>query len=556
MNATSASAAAAGVDAVRALSERVVEHFAAPGGVVAITDADGLLAEVPFGHLDLDARTPMVTDRLFEIGSISKVLVSLVVNELIDDGRLALDSAVGDVVPWLADGSRLASVNVRSLLTHTSGLSAGGDSLPDDAAEIAAGLSFATGAASFRYSNVGYMVLGEVVRALTGSRVAAMIGGWLDRLSMSHSVGEITHRDRPRFAPGYRSANPGRPWVPGDALEPAPWFETDSASGNAASTPADLAALARALLRVEAARRGGEPRSPISVASWTRMIETLASSGEPTYDAGADPVSSSRYGLGINVEMIDGHRCVSHGGGMVGYATFLLVDLDLGLGVAALTNANGNSLGAHVLARLTLAAARRAGADDWRPRLDARARALSGDSLGSFVGPTGEVLEVALSDGAGVVRFGGGEAPLYELPYARFTCSHPQLRDYHLDRVRANGVDGWVYGPHVYTRPGAPSVAVEREADPLVGRYRSYSPWFPEFRIIRRLGTRWLVAGDGVEAPFEELELVDDPGDPGRVWRLGSPDAPERLVVLSKRDGEVIRVARDGCVYSRASSGE
>ena len=555
MNATRMRAAAAGADAVRAVSERVIEHFAAPGGVVAITDVDGLLAEVPFGHLDPAARTPMATDRLFEIGSISKVLVSLVVNELIDDGRLALDSVVGDVVPWLADESPLASVSVGSLLTHTSGLSAGGDSLPDDAAEIASGLNFASGAASFRYSNVGYMVLGEVVRALSGARVAAVIGGWLDRLSMTDSVGEVTHRDRPRFVPGYRPANPGRPWVPGDALESAPWFETDSASGNAASTPADLAALARALLRADAARRGDESRSPISVASWTRMVETLAPSGEPTYDRAGDPVSSSRYGLGINVELVDGHRCVSHGGGMVGYATFLLVDLDLGLGVAVLTNANGNSLGAHVLARLTLAAARRAGTD-WRPRLDLAARSLAPDSLGRFVGPAGESLEVALRDGVGVARVGDSEAPLYEMPYGRLTCAHPQLRDYHLDRVRANGVDGWVHGPLVYTRPGSPGVAIDREADPLVGRYRSYSPWYPEFRIIRRRGTRYLVAGDGVEAPFEELELVAEVGDAGDAWRLGSPHAPERLVVLSQRDGEVIRVARDGCVYSRAFSGE
>ena len=550
-----AAAAAAAAGAALEASGRLVEDFPVPGGVVAITDVNQLLVVSSFGHDDPVARTPMVTDRLFEIGSISKILVSLVVNDLIDGGHLALETVVGDVVPWLADVPQIRSTSVRALLTHTSGLSLGSDALPDDAAEIAAGLSFAVEATErFRYSNVGYMVLGEVVRAITGQRVATVIGAnWLDRLAMNNSTSEITHRDRTRFVPGYRPANPGRPWVPGDPLESAPWFETDSASGNVASTPADLAALARALLRAEAARRGAQASTPISVASWTRMTETLAPTGEATYDAGADPVTSSRYGLGINVELIDGHRCVSHGGGMVGYSTFVLADLDLGLGVAVLTNANGNSLGAHVLARLALAGAR-AGDSGWRPQLDARARALPADALGHFLGPSGEALEVAMRDGVGVVRYGDDEGPLYATPYGRLTCAHPQLRDYHLDRIQVTGVDGWAHGPHVFTRRGTPRVDVERVADPLVGHYRSYSPWFPEFRIIRRLGERYLVAGDGVEAPFEELVLVEESGGSGLAWRLGAPGAPERLVVQFQRDGEVIRLVRDGCAYSRTFS--
>ena len=40
-----------------------------------------------------------------------------------------------------------------------------------------------------------------------------------------------------------------------------------------------------------------------------------------------------------------------------------------------------------------------------------------------------------------------------------------------------------------------------------VGRYRSYTPWFPTFRIVLRSGRLYLIAPGGVEASDEEEEL-------------------------------------------------
>ena len=96
---------------------------------------------------------------------------------------------------------------------------------------------------------------------------------------------------------------------------------------------------------------------------------------------------------------------------------------------------------------------------------------------------------------------------------------------------------------------------VEREAsspiawDWIVGHYRSYSPWYPTLRIVRRAGQLLLAAPGGVEAPSEEEELVElAPG----VFRIGSdPSIPERLTVGPIVDGVAVSVERDGCIYSR-----
>jgi D-alanyl-D-alanine carboxypeptidase len=82
-----------------------------------------------------------------------------------------------------------------------------------------------------------------------------------------------------------------------------------------------------------------------------------------------------------------------------------------------------------------------------------------------------------------------------------------------------------------------------------VGHYRSYSPWFTNFRIVLRDGALRLVAPGGVEAPGEEQLLVElQPG----VFRIGEPEwLPERLSLVAEVTGQVILLDRDGCAYSR-----
>lgn len=74
------------------------------------------------------------TGSLFEIGSITKMLTGISAITADSEGSLSLDARIEDVVPGLRfDDRRGASVSVRHLLTHTSGLpSAGRDWGPSD----------------------------------------------------------------------------------------------------------------------------------------------------------------------------------------------------------------------------------------------------------------------------------------------------------------------------------------------------------------------------------------------------------------------------------------
>lgn len=547
----------------RDLFEETTRAFPVPGGVVTVGDASGVVAEVVFGHADPEGRAPMDSSLLFEIGSISKLFTSLVVNRLINEGHLRLDETLSDVVPWVTLGEASGSVTVGELLTHTSGLCVGADTLADDAGEIinSRGCLRASGPARFHYSNLGYLVLGEMVRARSGQRLNDLVArDWLAPLKMTHALAEVTQADRADLAVGSWPARPDQPWAPGDALSAATFFEIDSASGNVAARGSDMAALMAALLGASRNEpvldERGEP--VLSRSTFHRMITSLAPSGEPTYTvSGVDPVEESRYGMGINVERIGGHLCVSHGGGMVGYSTFMLVDCDAGVGVSVLTNANGDTLASHIVARIIHA--------DLTRRLEGRTVAdvsvraqpvdVTAERTGTFTSSTsGARLEVR-ADVEGVrVNLEGREGDLFLLANGRHVTTHPALRRFHLDWYEGDDGEGWTHGGETYLR-GAPTVALEvasSEALALVGHYRSFSPWFPEFRIITRGSRLLLVAPGGVEAPSEEVLLVATGEDEYRVGE--DPWFPERLRVCGRRGGEVVSVERDGCVYSRVFS--
>jgi D-alanyl-D-alanine carboxypeptidase len=547
----------------RELLDETMTYFPVPGGVITVADSSGLVAEVAFGHAGPDRRTPMETSLLFEIGSISKLFTSLVVNRLVDEERLGLDETVADVVPWIQLGDAGGSVTVSQLLTHTSGLCVGADTLADDAGEIVNSrhCGRASGPTRFHYSNLGYLVLGEMVRARSGRRLNELVAReWLELLKMTHALSEVSQADRASLAVGSWPARPDQPWAPGDPLSPAAFFEVDSASGNIAARGADMAALMAGLIgasRDEPIRdEHGQP--VLSASTFRRLTTSLAPSGEPTYTvAGIDPVEESRYGMGINVERINGHFCVSHGGGMVGYSTFMLVDCDAGLGVSVLTNANGDTLASHIVARVIHA--------DLTRRLEGRATAqvtvravpatVTPERSGVFISPaSGARLEVRrVGDGARVI-VDGVEGDLYLLATGRHVTTHAALRRFHLDWFDGVDVAGWTYGEETFLRDGSkPSlITPSPQALSIVGHYRSFSPWFPEFRIIVRAGQLLLVAPGGVEAPSEEVRLVALSDDEYRVG--ADPWLPERLRVQGRRGREVVSVERDGCIYSRVFS--
>jgi CubicO group peptidase (beta-lactamase class C family) len=130
-----------------------------------------------FGRQRPDDPTPLRTDALFLIASITKPVTVAAVLLLVERGLVLLEDAVAAYVPKFADNGK-SGVQVRHLMTHTSGLP---DMLPDNDALRAAHkplaafidevcrlpLLFPPGTHA-NYQSMGTAMLAEVVHQVTG----------------------------------------------------------------------------------------------------------------------------------------------------------------------------------------------------------------------------------------------------------------------------------------------------------------------------------------------------------------------------------------------------
>lgn len=131
-----------------------------------------------FGIADVEHPTPITRDTLFQVGSIAKSLTGLLVQQLVQEGRLALDTPVANYLPDLnlADPSVRSGVTCRHLLAHLAGFE--GDFFTDTGNEADAHARYVAALREapqlvpfdwlFSYSNAGYAVLGRVVEVLRG----------------------------------------------------------------------------------------------------------------------------------------------------------------------------------------------------------------------------------------------------------------------------------------------------------------------------------------------------------------------------------------------------
>jgi uncharacterized protein YbbC (DUF1343 family)/CubicO group peptidase (beta-lactamase class C family) len=145
-----------------------------PGAVVLVGQGDRILYEKAFGSRTLVPEPrPMTPDTIFDIASLTKPLgTTLAVMSLIERGMVKLEAPLGRYLREFK-GRAFDGVTIRRLLTHSAGLPAIPPAGPVATfpryAKTLAGLKldYAPGTA-FQYSDTGFILLGEVVRRVSG----------------------------------------------------------------------------------------------------------------------------------------------------------------------------------------------------------------------------------------------------------------------------------------------------------------------------------------------------------------------------------------------------
>ena len=109
---------------LQALLTELGKTHGIPGAAAALY-YDGQVRQIAvYGVANADTEEPVTLDTLFQIGSVSKPITATLAYVLSEKGILPVESNVFDVFPELLPESRAeyAHVDIRMLLTHTSGM--------------------------------------------------------------------------------------------------------------------------------------------------------------------------------------------------------------------------------------------------------------------------------------------------------------------------------------------------------------------------------------------------------------------------------------------------
>lgn len=171
---------------------------------------------------------PMTADTIFDLASLTKVVATLpAVLRLVADGRLALDQLVGDVLPEFGHDGWKSAVTIRRLLSHTSGLPAWLPLYldargPDEYVAAIARLEPATPPGQqVIYSDLNFILLGEVVRRITGQNVASFAAA---EIFTPLGMGDTLFRPPPELRPRIAATERGNSYEMGQAGERAATF--------------------------------------------------------------------------------------------------------------------------------------------------------------------------------------------------------------------------------------------------------------------------------------------------------------------------------------------
>ena len=242
--------------AIDAAITRYVTNGGMPGAAFYL-GRNGATYERAYGEKSLaPTREPLTGDTVFDVASLTKVVATTPsIMLLVERGRIALDAPVSRYLPAFTNGGK-DGITVRHLMTHTSGLRAGLSARPawtgnDAAIERACAESVThPPGTGFRYSDINFIVLGEIVRRVSGQPLDTFVAKEVFGPLKMNDTGYLPLKQIPaaRIAP--TELVDGKP-LRGEVHDPTA-RRMGGVAGHAGlfSTTADLARYAQMLLNL------------------------------------------------------------------------------------------------------------------------------------------------------------------------------------------------------------------------------------------------------------------------------------------------------------------
>lgn len=314
-----------------------MEQWEIPGMAIAIVKDDSVVFARGYGVRKLGEEEPVDENTMFGIASVSKNMTAASLALLVDDGSVAWDDRVRDHLPWFKLEEPWVSdeVRIRDLLIHRVGVGRMlGNRLQFMTSEARDELIYRMRYHEFEqpfrsnyvYSNVMFMVAGEIVAAVSGmswdefmaERLFRPVGMGNTNTSVNDIAGDENAAWPHQYIKGEVKTIPRRNW---DNAAPA---------GGVNTSVYEAAQWLRMQLDEPGIYDGDRIISSRSMREIHRPQIAL-----PIRNPYGDQVS---YGLGWRISEYEGNRMLEHGGATDGMNTSAAMLPEHNLGIIVVTN--------------------------------------------------------------------------------------------------------------------------------------------------------------------------------------------------------------------------
>jgi CubicO group peptidase (beta-lactamase class C family) len=325
------------VQEIEKLAQKKIQENAVPGVGLAVVFQDKVVFAKGFGVRDVNTKTPVDTDTVFQLASVSKPIGSTVVADLVGEGKISWDSKLSVLDPSFAmfDPWVTREITIRDMYAHRSGLpDHPGDLLEDlgfTRAEILHRLRYQHPDSSFR-SHYAYTNFGMTEAAVAAAKAYEVEWEALCQEKLYKPLGMTSTSSRytdfvarPNKALGHVLVD-GK-WVQKFKRDP----DAQSPTGGVSSSVNDVAKW----LRLQLGNGNFEGKQIVDE-------KALAETHHPHMLTGFNPFTGlpTFYGLGWNIGYDqEGRLRLNHSGAFdLGAATYVNLVPGEQLGVVVLTN--------------------------------------------------------------------------------------------------------------------------------------------------------------------------------------------------------------------------
>lgn len=192
--------------------QQVMDEYNAVG-IAAVVVKDGqIIYNNAIGYKDLDTRTPLTTDHIMRIASISKSFTATGLLQLMEQGKLSLDDDISDLIGFTIRNPHHPEVPItlRMVLSHTASIrdqdnySTLDHLNPAISGDCAASFFDYAPGQGYNYSNLGLNLAGSILEKVSGERFDHYIINHIFKPMGLHGGHNVDLLDTTRIAKIYR----------------------------------------------------------------------------------------------------------------------------------------------------------------------------------------------------------------------------------------------------------------------------------------------------------------------------------------------------------------